>query len=200
MISEKEREALMRLTMCAREECAMCKYEKDCNFDFQCKLATENMNILAEALRKTEPIIYGNEHNCIMTLFGDCSYNETGCGSCAVVEKVRNALDKCEPKDEPLKTTEYCNYCNHKGCEVCVANSLDEHCVPSNFEEDEDEPQAEYERVKDVVRGFMGIVDSMRNPTEEEKESVNKYLESISEPTGVNIFDMMDELQTERIK
>ena len=51
MISEKEREALMRLTMCAREECAMCKYEKDCNFDFQCKLATKNMNILADALR-----------------------------------------------------------------------------------------------------------------------------------------------------
>jgi hypothetical protein len=48
-----------------------------------------------------EPIIYGDEHNCIMTMFGECSYNETGCGSCAVVEKVRNALDKYEPKTEP---------------------------------------------------------------------------------------------------
>ena len=54
-----------------------------------------------KADRKTEPIIYGNEHNCMMTVFGECSYAETGCGDCAVVEKVRNALDKYEPKDEP---------------------------------------------------------------------------------------------------
>ena len=36
-----------------------------------------------------------------------------------------------------------------------------------------------------------------RNPTEEEKESVNKYIESISVPTGVNTFDVIAE-QTER--
>lgn len=66
------------------------------------------------------------------------------------------------------------------------------------FNPQEDEPQSEDERIKDVVRGFMGIVESMRNPTEEEMESVNNYLESISKPTGVNIFDMMDEPQTER--
>ena len=56
---------------------------------------------------------------------------------------------------------------------------------------------AEGERVRSVVRDFMGVVSSMRNPTEEEKESVNNYIESISKPTGVNIFDMMDELQTD---
>ena len=47
---EREREALMRLTMCARGECAMCKYEKTCTISFQYELATENMNILADAL------------------------------------------------------------------------------------------------------------------------------------------------------
>lgn len=52
MIPEREREALMRLTMCAREECSMCKYQGECNFDFQYELATTNMNILADALRK----------------------------------------------------------------------------------------------------------------------------------------------------
>lgn len=51
MIPEREREALMRLTMCARGECAMCKYEKTCTISFQYELATENMNILADALR-----------------------------------------------------------------------------------------------------------------------------------------------------
>ena len=57
MILEKEREALMRLTMCAREECSMCKYKDTCNFDSQYETATRCMNILAEALRKTEPTI-----------------------------------------------------------------------------------------------------------------------------------------------
>lgn len=52
MIPEREREALMRLTMCAREECRICKYENTCGFDFQCDLATKSMNILADALRK----------------------------------------------------------------------------------------------------------------------------------------------------
>ena len=58
MIPEREREALMRLTMCAREECRICMYQKRCDFDFQYELATKNMNILADALRadrKTEP-------------------------------------------------------------------------------------------------------------------------------------------------
>lgn len=60
------------------------------------------------------------------------------------------------------------------------------------------EPQTEEEKVREVVRGFMNIVNDMRNPTEEEKESVNKYIESISKPTGVNVFELMDEPQTER--
>ena len=51
MIPEREREALMRLTMCAREECGMCKYKDTCNFEFQYEIATENMNILADALK-----------------------------------------------------------------------------------------------------------------------------------------------------
>ena len=55
MIPERERKALMRLTMCARGECPMCKYEEQCdNWDFRMELATKNMNILADALRKTE--------------------------------------------------------------------------------------------------------------------------------------------------
>ena len=33
----------------------------------------------------------------------------------------------------------------------------------------------------------------MRNPTEEEKESVNEYIEKHSIKTGVNIFDILEE-------
>ena len=41
-------------------------------------------------------VLYGTGHNCILTLFGECSYNETGCGSCAVAEKIRKALEASE--------------------------------------------------------------------------------------------------------
>ena len=64
MIPEREREALMRLTMCAREECGMCKYKDTCDFDFQCETATRCMNILADALRKTEPNCSEKPNNC----------------------------------------------------------------------------------------------------------------------------------------
>lgn len=49
---------------------------------------------------KPSEIIYGNEHNCIMTIFGECSYAETGCGNCAVVEKVKKALSADRPKGQ----------------------------------------------------------------------------------------------------
>ena len=50
MIPEKEREALMRLTMCARNQCSICKY-KDSNTYEDCQNEiTEDMHILADAL------------------------------------------------------------------------------------------------------------------------------------------------------
>lgn len=39
--------------------------------------------------------------------------------------------------------------------------------------------------------------DFFREPTAEERKAVAEYIESISVPTGVNIFDLMDEPQTE---
>lgn len=49
-MTEEVREAIMRLTMCAREECAMCKYKDKCGFEFQYNISTENMNTILEAL------------------------------------------------------------------------------------------------------------------------------------------------------
>ena len=40
--------------------------------------------------------------------------------------------------------------------------------------------------------------DFFREPTAEERKAVADYIGSISVPTGVNIFDLMDESQTER--
>lgn len=39
------------------------------------------------------------------------------------------------------------------------------------------------------------IDDFFREPTAEERKAVAEYIESISIPTGVNIFDLMDEPQ-----
>lgn len=53
-MNDEERDALMRLTMCARNECVICKY-KDKYTDIQCyELQTKCMNILAESLNKQE--------------------------------------------------------------------------------------------------------------------------------------------------
>ena len=102
-----------------------------------------------------------------------------------------------EPKDEPTISkmeqveTMSCQECKHfngnDGCDVMTSPTA----------ECKYEPQTEEERCRDVVRGFMDIVNDMRNPTEEEKECVNKYIESISKPTGLNVFDLMTEPQTD---
>lgn len=49
IMTEEVREALMRLSMCAREECTICKCEDNCGFDKQVEMATENMNIILNA-------------------------------------------------------------------------------------------------------------------------------------------------------
>lgn len=53
IMTEEVREALMRLAMCAREECAMCKYKDECGYDFQYKISTNNMNTLSDALMRS---------------------------------------------------------------------------------------------------------------------------------------------------
>ena len=47
-----------------------------------------------------------------------------------------------------FKTLEYCDICDHKGCEECISNALDEHCIPSQFKKQiEDECAKEYEEL-----------------------------------------------------
>ena len=41
---------------------------------------------------------------------------------------------KDTPQTERMKTHDYCDICNHKGCGTCIANNLDDYCVPSNYE------------------------------------------------------------------
>lgn len=40
-----------------------------------------------------ESLIELDKHeNCILTMFGDCSYKETGCSDCKIIEKIGEAL------------------------------------------------------------------------------------------------------------
>ena len=52
--------------------------------------------------------------------------------------------------------------------------------------------------IKNLDKIFEEWINSMRDPTPEEWDSVNNYIKSISCPTGINIFDLMDEYEKER--
>lgn len=74
--------------------------ERLLNFKDELDNVYEKLRTAPSVVPKEKEVIYGNEHNCIMTLFGECSYSKTGCGDCAVVEKVRDALAKTQMKTQ----------------------------------------------------------------------------------------------------
>lgn len=39
-----------------------------------------------------------NEVNCVLTMFGNCSYSKTGCSDCEIKDKIRKALEN-DPKE-----------------------------------------------------------------------------------------------------
>ena len=50
---------------------------------------------LRELIKNVEPVkVPENEVNCVLTMFGKCSYNETGCSDCAIKNKIRKALSE----------------------------------------------------------------------------------------------------------
>ena len=49
--------------------------------------------------------------------------------------------------------------------------------------------------MKDFDKIFEEWLNSMRDPTPEEWDHINSYIESISHPTGINIFDLIDEYE-----
>ena len=61
-------------------ECAICKYAKD--------YAPCNLIDNAPTVEVPE-----NTVNCVLTMFGKCSYNETGCSDCEIKDKIRKALN-----------------------------------------------------------------------------------------------------------
>ena len=73
---------------------------------YRVQMNANGMPNFSTAVEVEDIPIYGNEHNCMMTIFGECSYAETGCGDCAVVEKVRKALSADRPQGEWIPCSE----------------------------------------------------------------------------------------------
>ena len=66
-----------------------------------------------------------NEVNCVLTMFGECSYNKTGCSDCEIKDKIRKAL-KERPQiiscfnckyDYKSAAEDPCKYCKGKHSE-----------------------------------------------------------------------------------
>lgn len=60
--------------------------------------------------------------NCVLTMFGDCSYNKTGCSDCEIKNKIRKALEEQERPTGDRKCVT-CKYCDgeiiNKPCRTC---------------------------------------------------------------------------------
>ena len=68
-----------------------------------------------------------------------------------------------------FKTLEYCDICDHKGCEECIANALDEHCMPSQFNKQiEDECAKEYEELG--LKELKELIEADRKTEPQKKE------------------------------
>ena len=52
--------------------------------------------------------------------------------------------------------------------------------------------------IENLDKIFKEWLNSMRDPTPEEWDHINNYIDSISRPTGINIFDLIDEYENER--
>ena len=84
---------------------------------------------------------------------------------------------------------------------------LNEEQIIKDLNEPRTKPQTKYKKWKakpavdlptentTCIGVAMALVedDFFRNPTDEERKAVADYIDSISVPTGVNVFDLMDE-------
>ena len=59
------------------------------------------------------------------------------------------------PQTEKIKTPDYCDICNHKGCDNCIANNLDDYCVPSGYAP-KDTPQTDCKTCKHNGESWCG--------------------------------------------
>lgn len=76
---------------------------------------------------------------------------QTDCKGCDRYEDGGELCDMCalengkkDAQTEKIKTPDYCDICNHNGCDNCIANNLDVYCVLSGYAP-KDTPQTDCE-------------------------------------------------------
>ncbi len=77
-----------------------------------------------------------NAVNCVLTMFGKCSYNETGCSDCEIKDKIRKALNE-RPTGKwipiPLKTLNGDDIVAYESsCCGAIADKKYQHCPKCN--------------------------------------------------------------------
>ena len=119
-------------------------FEKDeCAKEYE-ELGLKELKELIEADRKTEPQKKYPTEWC-----EECDlWREDNCMGVAQCKANMDALIKLyeASKDEPMKTTDYCDICKRDMCEDCIADATNPYCVPSHYEinyEPKDEPQTD---------------------------------------------------------
>lgn len=83
------------------------------------RLLNSEINRCIEAIDNAPTFeVSENAVNCVLTEFGNCSYNETGCSDCKIKDKIRKALEFAESQ---MIGCENCANHNRKSKEVCTA-------------------------------------------------------------------------------
>lgn len=98
--------------------------EPEANRDWELITALE---IAIEAVNEID-----NYGNCVLTMFGDCSYEETGCSDCKIKEKIRKALENERPQGEWILVEHkknidlVCPHCGYHRCNLAYGFSIEE--------------------------------------------------------------------------
>lgn len=101
----------------------------------------------------------------------DSSEKSNNCETCRHYKlacELFSEICKYEPKDEPL-TADYCDTCDHKECEYCIADSSNPYCVPSNYHKVEDESTISKMEQVDEPTGYN------LSPVEDESQTADVY-------------------------
>ncbi len=86
-----------------------------------------------------------------------------------------------------FKTLEYCDICDHKGCEECIANALDEHCMPSQFNKQiKDECAKEYEELGLKELKELIEADRKTEPTHDLRTKTHECVKDTHDKTSPN--------------
>lgn len=105
--TEEVRGALMRLSMCAREDCVICKYKDKCNFDFQYEESTKNMNTILDSFMRSK---------CAEPKHGTWTVTETY--DCEVGEIPHLICSECKSEPIAWSSKRFFNYCPNCGAKM----------------------------------------------------------------------------------